>query len=108
MTTFHTTIDTTPAGSPIVRVFGDLDVASTDGLITVADEVLGDGIALTLDLGEVTFMDSTGLGALIKIRNHIIDRGGDFALSSVSSAVVRVLVLVGMADLFGVEVPASE
>ncbi|MGN6161366.1 MAG: STAS domain-containing protein [Marmoricola sp.] len=101
--TFDVSTSTSSAGVPTVAASGDLDVASADQLVEAVNSVLGDQANLDLDLSAVSFMDSTGLGALIRVRNHLADRGGELTLTSVSPAVERVLVLVGMADGFGVE-----
>lgn len=102
MTPFEVSTSVSPDGVPALQASGDLDVASADQLVSAASAVLGEGSALTLDLGGVTFMDSTGLGAVIKIRNHLVDRGGSLTLTAISPSVERVLVLVGMAEGFGV------
>ena len=56
---------------------------------------------LRLDLSEVEFMDSTGLGALITLRNTAHERGDEMELLTVSRAVQRVFALSGLEDVFG-------
>lgn len=87
-------------GEPVMVVSGDLDLASAEGFVESATAAAADVSVLHLDLGDVTFMDSTGLGALIKVRNLMIERGGSVALVNISSAVERVLELTGMSDVF--------
>lgn len=81
---------------------GDLDLASAQTFVDIATDAAAGARVLRLDLREVTFMDSTGLGALIKVRNLMIDQGGSVVLASVSPAVERVLELTGMSDVFPV------
>lgn len=102
MTTFHASSGSTTSGDPLVSISGELDLASADDFLAEVTEAAGDGALLVLDLAGVTFMDSTGLGALIKVRNRLVDRGGDVSLAAVSAAVERVLELTGMAEVFGV------
>lgn len=46
---------------------GDLDVSTSPRLLAVIDDLLAEGRSrITLDLNAVTFIDSSGLGALVK------------------------------------------
>ena len=46
---------------------GDLDVSTSPKLLACIEELLSEGRSkITLDLREVTFIDSSGLGALVK------------------------------------------
>ena len=45
---------------------GELDVVSADAVTNAMRRVLAAGRPLTVDLGEVTFIDSTGLAAIVK------------------------------------------
>lgn len=55
--------DHTAAVSPA----GDLDVSTSPRLLACIDELLAEGRSeITLDLQAVTFIDSSGLGALVK------------------------------------------
>ena len=46
---------------------GDLDVSTSPKLLACIDELLAEGRSrITLDLQAVTFIDSSGLGALVK------------------------------------------
>ena len=60
---------------PVVTVAGEVDVYTAAQLRAVLDEELGAGNArLVVDLDEVSFLDSTGLGVLVGrlklVRNH--------------------------------------
>ena len=53
--------------SAAVSPAGDLDVSTSPRLLACIDELLAEGRAtITLDLRAVTFIDSSGLGALVK------------------------------------------
>ena len=54
------------------------------------------GDDLVIDLGDVTFMDSTGLGALVKIRNESIRLGKHIALANVPEQVRQILAITAL------------
>lgn len=101
MSSFHATV--VPGSDPAqLQVAGDLDLASSDQLFTTATAAAGSGSSLAMDLTGVTFIDSTGLGVLIKIKNSLTGRGGDLVLTGTSVQVERVMALTGLAEVFGV------
>ena len=57
--------------------------------------------AVTLDLGEVEFIDSAGLGMLLYTRDTLHQSQGVVSLSAASGQVGRMLDLSRMRDLFG-------
>jgi anti-sigma B factor antagonist len=86
-------------GSIVLAVEGDVDLA-------VAGELQQAGIDaieakptadICVDVSQVTFMDSTGLGALIQIRNAAPDR---FQLVGVSARLAQLLEITGLSDTF--------
>jgi anti-sigma B factor antagonist len=85
---------TTEAGALVVTVAGELDLSARTGL---ADEVVrhltatADPTRLALDLGDVTFCDSSGLGALLDIRRAAGEAGVEMVLQNVPPPVARVL-----------------
>ena len=54
---------------------------------------------MTVDLAEVTFMDSTGLTALMDARRQADNNGWSFSVRRPSSAVRRVFDLAGVGRL---------
>lgn len=53
--------------SAAVSPAGDLDVSTAPRLLACIDELLAEGRSkITLDMRQVTFIDSSGLGALVK------------------------------------------
>ena len=51
---------------------------------------------LVVDLGEVTFMDSTGIRLLLRAREHALQRGASLLVVRGPEDVMRVLELVGL------------
>ena len=54
--------------------------------------------AVVLDLRNVTFLDSTGLKAIFAARNAVQDRGRQFAVTSGSPQVQRLLSLTRLGE----------
>jgi len=55
---------------------------------------------ITIDLSQVAFMDSTGLGVLIGALNRAQERGGRIVLAGPTTRVLRLLALTGMDERF--------
>lgn len=79
---------------------GELDMAS----VPLLEEVLGtmgdDRCAvLTLDLGNVTFVDSTGLHAMLQARELCANRGCEFRVIRPCAQVQRLFEITGLQAL---------
>jgi anti-anti-sigma factor len=79
------------------RVFalsGELDASTSQGL---AEQLQGPpGSLVVVDLSELTFMDSSGLGAIHSARRTANKNGGTLVVSRPQPAVHRVLELTGL------------
>ena len=92
-------------GRPLLTVAGELDMAVTDELGTAAREHRVGGQVLTMDLSGVTFMDSTGVGLLLRLAQEAATDG--WGLSVIASPQVwRVVELCGLAETLPVRRPA--
>jgi anti-sigma B factor antagonist len=82
----------------LVSAFGELDVATAETFAAAMRDVLeGPGSVVVLDLGAVTFMDSTGLGALLAVTELAGERNSRLTLRrELSPAVERLLELSGL------------
>jgi len=88
-----------------LAVAGELDVATALELRGAGEQALADGAqSLVLDLSEVTFLDSSGLGALIAIRNAVLEAGRVLQLRQPSARVNKVLELSGLTGVFDIQV----
>lgn len=85
-------------GTMVLRVFGEID-PSNAGEITRALDDLGVSAPL-IDLTEVTFMDSSGISALVTIK----EQGPEATrfLVAAGSQVDRLMSLVGLREHLGV------
>lgn len=86
----------------VLRVSGDLDLASAGELFAAGIAALNsDGCQLLcLDLDGVTFLDSTGLGALIRLRIAAHDAARDLILWDPPARVTRLLDISGLNGTF--------
>lgn len=93
---------TTDEGVTYLRVSGDVDLATADELHAAGEQALSELCStLRIDLSDVTFLDSTGLGALIRIRNAAEPR--PVILESPRPNVMRVLEVTAMDQVFTIE-----
>jgi anti-anti-sigma factor len=88
-----------------LELAGDLDLASAPSMYTAGLAALSDPncSTLTLNLEGVTFIDSTGIGSWIELRNRALEQGQRVRLQSVPPAIFRILDIGGLADLFGLD-----
>ncbi len=83
----------------VLLVSGSIDIASRDQLATAARNAIADGaVSLVVDMSEVGFIDSTGIGALVRIASEVDDAGGSFAVRAPSRPVLRILDTAGLAQ----------
>lgn len=80
-----------------IQASGDLDMATTFKLEPEVERLLAqDGVRrLVLDLADVRFIDSAGIGALLSIRERAERLRVEMALTNVPTHVERVLELTG-------------
>jgi anti-sigma B factor antagonist len=78
---------------PIVTASGQLDLAVTDELRAVLSPLSG---VVTVDLTDVTFIDSSAIGVLVGAHNHLADHGGNLRLRNPQELPRRVLEIVGL------------
>ncbi|MFC4584860.1 STAS domain-containing protein [Sphaerisporangium corydalis] len=91
----------------VCRVTGDVDISCSPMLRERLLAALGpQRTRLVLDLSGVTFMDASGLGALMAARRRSLLLGGGMRIVAPSSPVRRVLEASGLRSRFPVEVGA--
>jgi anti-sigma B factor antagonist len=92
------------------RPVGDVLVIACHGRIVAGNEVftlhsnVGDSFAkysdVVLQLDQVEFVDSSGLGALVRLMQAARSKGGDLKLSGVSSRIRKTFELTGLLAQF--------
>ena len=85
------------------RLGGELDMASAKTLQEALEPVVKGKQRLVLDLSELTFIDSSGIRALLELANRL-NGAAALELSNVPVGVQRVLDIIGLDALPGIEV----
>ncbi len=82
-------------------VVGELDADNCHELQRLEDGHGGDGTAVSVDLTQVTFLDSSALSELLRIKTAVEDAGAGFKIIDVSPPVRRVFEITGLVSAFG-------
>ncbi len=92
-------------GSTVVRVAGELDIDNIDGLVDVVVAALAGGSPVSLDLVEVSFVDSSGVAGLNRCRRAAAaDGAGALGVRCRRGGpVARLLDWTGLADHLALE-----
>jgi anti-anti-sigma factor len=84
------TFTVTPAGARgkavVVRVSGRVDAKTSSQLVERCLAPTSPGAHLVLNLAEVTFLSSSGVGALMVLSERLAAQGGSLRLVALSSA----------------------
>lgn len=99
MTGFSADLDAQDPG--VLKLSGELDIAVVDTFLQQAQAALAEaGRVLVIDVEDVSFIDSTGLGALVRLREHAHASGKDVTLTHIPRQMGRILQLTGLTELF--------
>lgn len=92
-----------PEGT-LLRIQGEVDLYTAPKLRERLDEAIDAGRrALTLDLSEMDFIDSTGLGVLVGAQKRLRETGGAIVLRNPSRSTSKILEIAGLTQLFTIE-----
>jgi len=94
------TVDVGPDGAIVVH--GDIDVAGGPVLESAILERESRG-PLVIDLGDVFFIDSSGLRSLLGASRRAHERGSTLVLREVGPEVVRLLEITGTTRQFSIQ-----
>jgi anti-sigma B factor antagonist len=90
-------------GTAATRLSGDLDIVTSDDIKRDLTALVDSGhVALALDLSDVGFVDSSGLGVLVAVHRHAESQGGSFVVQSVPPQVQRLFDITRLGDLLTV------
>src|SRR5581483_11893958 len=92
------------------RRVGDMVVMKCSGRIIAGDEaqllqnrfrtLLDEGSDFVLNLGEVNFIDSSGMGTLVRLFSNARSKGGDIKLCALAELVRRIFQLTNLLSVF--------
>lgn len=91
-------------GSVRVGARGEIDIANRDALSAAGLRALTlpDAREVVIDLGSVTFLDASGLGSLVSIRNASGVNGKSLLLANIPTRITRLLQLTDLLRHFTV------
>jgi anti-sigma B factor antagonist len=82
-------------GNPVISFSGEIDMATKDAMGSALQEWAHAGGPLTIDLSEVSFIDSMGITILVEAA-HILGDRGCIIVHGAHDAVKRVLDVTGI------------
>ncbi|GGL46717.1 anti-sigma F factor antagonist [Sporolactobacillus putidus] len=88
-----------------IRLAGELDHHTADELRERVNAVMEEEVVhhILLNLGSLTFMDSSGLGVILGRYKKIVGLGGEMVVCSISPDVRRLFELSGMFKIIRLE-----
>ncbi|HEX6262713.1 MAG TPA: STAS domain-containing protein [Actinomycetota bacterium] len=89
--------------TPILEVGGEVDIYTAPKLREKLVELIDGGSdRIVVDLEQVGFMDSTGLGSLVAGLKRIRERDGELAIVCTREPILKVLAITGLDRVFPV------
>jgi anti-sigma B factor antagonist len=108
-TEFEISEDEAPDGVPVVRVAGEIDVATAPALRDHLHGLVARGhTRLAIDLLQVTFLDSTALGVLVGTLKRCREAGGDLRLAVAEPRIMKVFEITGLTEVFTIRPTVDE
>ena len=97
-------VDCRPCGKVyVIKCFGRIVTGEEAGLLEAAiNRGLVEFSRVVLQAGEVTRVDSTGMGLLVRFLSHTRNRGGDFRLAAPQPFLTTLLQLTKLSTIFRV------
>lgn len=83
----------------VVGLTGDLDFASVDDAAERIAQAIASGRDVTVDMGDVPFIDSTGIGMLVRACRQAHKRGHSFSVTGLQPFPMRSLQITGALDV---------
>lgn len=92
----------------VLSVGGEVDVYSAPAFRDKISDLLEADPMLVIDLGGLSFIDSTGLGVLVAGRNKSLERGGVIAFVCTQDRVLKLLRITGLDSVFDIHATVDE
>jgi len=91
-------------GSPVIAAAGEIDVATAPDLTAALDGMIERGAkAISVDMEHVTFIDSSGLGALVAALKKAQQTDATLTLVHLTGSARKVFEITGLLETFGVD-----
>ena len=103
-------IDVERIGSVLVVELptGNVDAANSMELREALESLVSNGTQIVIDMANVSFVDSSGLGSLLSIKREIGDRHGEMKLCGMLDSVAKMFSLVRMDRVFDIHPTRDE
>jgi anti-sigma B factor antagonist len=96
-------------GATVVTVRGEVDLGSGHHLRDIVlEQLLAGRLRVVVDLREVEFLDSVGLGMLVAARKRARSLGGDLLVVATTDRVRRPFEVTGIAGAFGLHATVAD
>jgi anti-anti-sigma factor len=89
-------------GVCVVAVDGELDLAVVDDFLATARTASAGCSALEIDLDRMSFVDSSGLGALMRLRKEAAEQDIALRLVNMPPAAHRLFQITGLLEIFDI------
>jgi anti-anti-sigma factor len=87
-----------------IALSGDLDLAGVPALRDAVARVVDTSVRqIVIDCAALSFIDSSGLGCLVEIRNQAGADGRSLELTRVPPAAARTITIGGLAEVLGID-----
>ncbi|CAM3953859.1 anti-sigma factor antagonist [Mesobacillus zeae] len=86
-----------------IKVSGEIDAYTApklrETLFPMSEQ---NGVKMTVDLSDVSYMDSTGLGVFVGVFKNVRSNEGEFKIIGLSSRLQRLFDITGLADIIDI------
>jgi anti-sigma B factor antagonist len=96
-------------GIPLVKVLGDLDLATAPAFQKAMQEQVTNGRTFVVDMDGVDFLSSAGLAVLVDLRQQMADQDLKWAVVAARHTVTRPLEITGLLAVLPIftDIPAA-
>lgn len=100
---FGLSVDDSHPPYAVLSAAGEIDVATAPDLRAALLELIGEGRnRIVVDLEQVEFLDSTGLGVLVSSVKRVRADGGDLTVVCTRPHILKVFEITGLTSVFSV------
>jgi len=93
--------------SPVVHFPGEIDLTTVENFRTAIRAAEAEGGDVVIDLREATFIDSTGISALIGAAHHAAERAAQVTVVVTQPLMRRVFAMMQLDSMLTVEPPLT-